>query len=198
MNQHVIVLHGLGRNARAMQRVAQAASAAGYNVTCPDYPSRHHSIIDLVEHLSSSLPPSGLVHMIGHSLGGLLALRLMLKLPVARRGRIVQLGSPNLGTPFARRSAAFSWLLGPALQNIESPQPKFDETLEVGAIAGNAAWRPYGLITGIWEPNDGKVTCASAHGHAKHKLTLPLSHATMMNAPSAIAAALHFLEHGYF
>lgn len=198
MNQHVIILHGLGRNARAMQRLAQAASAAGYDVTCPDYPSRHHAIDDLVERLASSLPPTGRVHIIGHSLGGLLALGLMLKLPTERRGRIVQLGSPNLGSTLARRSAAFSWLLGPALQNIEGPQPPYDETLEVGAIAGNAAWRPYRLITGLNEPNDGKVTCASAHGHAKHKLTLPLAHATMMNAPSAIAASLHFLKHGQF
>tara|TARA_R110002124_G_scaffold42227_1_gene130048 strand:+ start:354 stop:950 length:597 start_codon:yes stop_codon:yes gene_type:complete len=198
MSDWVIILHGLGRSAASMRRMAHAASAAGFTPLCPDYPSHRDDLATLARQLAPLLPETGLVHFIGHSLGGILALRLAEMLPAARRGRIVQLGAPNLGSSLAKRSAMLAPVLGPALLELTREQPKPDPALCIGAIAGTAALPLYDVLTGLKGPNDGKVSLTSAFGHARHCLALKLTHFKMMDSPEAIAASIRFLQQGRF
>lgn len=196
----VIVLHGLGRTGYSMRRIEKRLEDEGWTVESFSYPSRSATIEELAAGLFRDLPREGRLHFVGHSLGGILAKHLMLTLPEDRRGRIVQLGSPNFGSEVAERYEALKPIMGPALSELK-PQGGIDDTgLDIGAIAGTAAHELYGHLTGIEGENDGKVSVASAWGNAPEgkRIKLPVSHSMMMQNGAVIDAVVEFLETGGF
>ncbi len=199
--EHVIILHGLGRRTASMERLGQHVNAAGFETHLVDYPSSKDTIENLVTLIASSLPPAPLrLHFVGHSLGGILAKAMALKLPEVRRGRIVQIGAPNFGSEIAERVAVFGALMGPALSELTPNSGIDDRGLDIGAIAGTAAIPAYGLITGIKGENDGKVSVISAWGNAPEdkRIAFPVAHSIMMQDARVIAATIQFLETGGF
>ena len=88
--------------------------------------------------------------------------------------------------------------LGPALADRKQPQPAPPLVLEIGSIAGTAAWPIYGWITELRGANYGKASAPSAHDHAQHNLTLRLAHSALMKAPKVIAACIRFLNTSHF
>ncbi len=196
----VLILHGLGRRAASMRRLAAGLEAGGFATLVLDYPSTRGSIEDLARDLSSALPATGKLHFVGHSLGGILSKRLAKTLPAPRRGRLVQIGAPNFGSEVAARAAIFSPIMGPALAELVPHDGEDDAGLDIGSIAGTAALSAYRLITGIDGENDGKVSLKSAWGHAPaHKrMALPVAHSLMMQDARVIAATLAYLRTGTF
>ena len=199
MSETVIILHGLGRKINSMRKLGRAVEAAGFDILMLDYPSTKTTIESLVDLIFEQLPPAPKkLHFVGHSLGGILAKRLAKRLPQERRGRIVQLGSPNFGSEIAERAAIFGAIIGPALAELTPNSGEDDSMLDIGAIAGTAAIPAYGLLTGIEGQNDGKVAVSSAWGTAPEdkRIAFPVSHSTMMNAPQVIDATVNFLKTG--
>ncbi len=196
----VIVLHGLGRTGFSMRRIERRLEQEGWAVESYSYPSRSATIEELAAGLFRDLPREGKLHFVGHSLGGILAKHLMLTLPSERRGRIVQLGAPNLGSEVAERYEILSPIMGPALGELKPQQGIDDAGLDIGAIAGTAAHELYGHLTGIEGENDGKVSVASAWGNAPEgkRIKLPVAHSTMMQNTAVIDAVVAFLETGHF
>lgn len=172
---------------------------ARFDAELMDYPSREASISELTDMLFEELPQDGVLNFVGHSLGGILAKNLMMRLPVQRRGRIVQLGAPNFGSEIAAKAEILGTLMGPALSEL-TPKNALDEGLDIGAIAGTAAIPALTLITGIEGENDGKVSVESAWGHApaEKRVKLNSAHSTMMLSGEVIAATIEFLLTGKF
>ena len=162
----VIILHGLSRTMTSMRRLSNHVEEGGFDPVLIDYPSGRTTIENLAEGIYAQLPTEGILHFVGHSLGGVLSVRIAKMLPAARRGRIVQIGAPNFGSEVAERAAIFGKLIGPALAQLVPHSGEDTESLDIGAIAGTAAIPAYGLITGIEGENDGKVSIASAWGNA--------------------------------
>ncbi len=199
-----LLLHGLARTAASMEPMARALHEAGLPAVRINYPSRAAGIDALAAAVALRLPREGRLNMVGHSLGGILAKKLTLTLPPERRGRIVQIGSPNFGSALAERLDFLHPVLGPTLSQLGPDHPATrepgEEALEIGAIAGTAAIPSYGLLTGIEGENDGKVSVASAWGHVPEgcRIKLPVAHSTMMRSPAVIAAVIRFLKTGHF
>ena len=129
-----------------------------------------------------------------------MSIRAAKTLPEARRGRIVQLGSPNFGSEIAERVSIFGKLIGPALAELVPHSGEETAGLDIGAIAGTAAIPAYGFITGIDGENDGKVSVISAWGNTpegKH-VALPVPHSFMMQDRRVIDASVQFLKTGNF
>ena len=183
-----------------MRRIADGLEAAGFETLILGYDSTSGPLSDLVGELAPQLPPTGTLHFVGHSLGGIVAKPLMRGLDETRRGRIVQLGSPNAGSALADRVEFLEPVLGPVLEELEPAPIPDDSDLEIGAIAGNAALTAYGYITGLEGENDGKVTVRSAWGDAppSRRIKLPVAHSTMMFDPRVIAQTVAFIETGRF
>ncbi len=199
--EKVILLHGLGRTERSMRKMARALETAGFEAIILDYPSTEKTIEALVDQIYEQLPAGpNKLHFVGHSLGGVLAKRVVKRLPPERRGRIVQLGSPNFGSVIAERTAVFGPIMGPALAQLTPNSGEDDSGLEIGAIAGTAAIPAYGLITGIAGENDGKVSVASAWGNAPedNRIAFQVTHSMMMLNDEVIAASVNFLKTGQF
>lgn len=199
--EKVVLLHGLGRTERSMRKMARALETAGFKAVSIDYPSTEKAIESLVDQIYEQLPvvPKKL-HFVGHSLGGVLAKRVVKRLPAERRWRIVQLGAPNFGSVIAERTAVFGPIMGPALAQLTPNAGENDEGLEIGAVAGTAAIPAYGLITGIEGENDGKVSVESAWGNAgeNNRIAFPVTHSMMMLNGEVIAVTVSFLKSGQF
>lgn len=196
----VIILHGLNRTSASMRRLARFVKEAGFAPVLVDYPSSKETIENLTDGIFADLPTIGKLHFVGHSLGGVLAVRLAKMLPAARRGRIVQIGAPNFGSEIAARAAVFGSIIGPALAELVPHSGEDTAGLDIGAIAGTAAIPAYGLITGIEGENDGKVSVISAWGNAveNKRIAFPVAHVIMMQDRRVIEATVNFLKTGAF
>lgn len=110
----VILCHGLWMPTLAMLKLAHQFSAAGwipvlfeYSTTRDPWEHTLQRLHDLVEEQGTDGVP---VHLVGHSLGGLLAVRYLQTFgPLPHGGRAVCLGSPLLGSHTARQLARHLW-----------------------------------------------------------------------------------------
>ncbi len=194
-----------------MEPVARALRLTGFSVLNVALPTRKLDIAGLSDHLDEAsrgwrAERAGPLHLVGHSLGGLVARAWITRHTPRRIGRVVLLGPPSAGSEIADRlapSRLFSRFFGPAALQLTTRYRAHDRTLgpvhyPLGIIAGTRAMDPVGWLV-LPKPNDGKVTVARTHvdGAADH-LTLPVTHTLMMRDPRVIAATCHFLQHGRF
>ena len=208
----VILLHGLARTQASMQAMESALLAQGYAVSNPGYRSREASIAVLAEEaMATGLDQCTAhsperIHLVTHSLGGILVRQYLHDHPQTEIARVVMLGPPNQGSQIVdhlRDSPGFGWLNGPAGLQLGTAERSVPKSLgpvafELGVIAGTFSVNPI-LSTHLPEPNDGKVSVAATRvsGMADH-LSLPTSHTFMMRNPEVIAQTLHFLRYGQF
>ena len=198
--KRVVVLHGLGRTALSMQRMVNHLMDGGLEATSINYPSTFGGIYELTGLIEPLMPNTGVVNFVGHSLGGILAKHLARSLPKDRRGRIVQLGSPNRGSEAASQLSFMSPILGHVLKDLEPNSDFNDNDLDVGAIAGTRPIGPMALFVDASTRHDGLVTVESAWGSAppEKRFLVDTSHTLLPLHSGAISATLHFLENGRF
>ena len=145
------------------------------------------------------------VHLVGHSLGGVLALQMLNLFPTEKVGRIVCLGSPLVDSSAARNLAR--WRLGrKAIGHtfrggvLEQPLISAVGSREVGVIAGSTAIGLSRLIGHKLElPHDGAVTVRETRlpGVADH-IVLPVNHMGLIFSSKVADQAAYFLRFGKF
>ena len=206
----VILLHGLGRSSLSMEPMARALRRDGFSVLNLDHPARRLGISALADHVEAAsarwrASGTGALHLVGHSLGGLVARAWIVRHRPERLGRVVLLGSPSGGSEIADRLVDFApyrRLFGPAGAELTTDHAARDALLgavdyPLGVIAGTRSLDPLGWAL-LPKPNDGKVTVARTRVPGAAHLTLPVTHTFMMRAPSVIAATARFLRDGRF
>lgn len=211
-HEAVIVLHGLARSAKPMQKLADAARADGYAVINLDYPSTTSLIESLVDaHLAPAVQKAvgagaTRIHFVGHSMGGILIRQYLDTHTLPQLGRVVTIGTPHGGSELVDklgRFKPFTWINGPAGYQLGTnpdslPNRLPPATYPLGCIAGTRSYNPFysALIEG---PDDGKVSVARAQLEGQSDfIVLPVNHTFMMRDDSVIAQALYFLREGRF
>jgi pimeloyl-ACP methyl ester carboxylesterase len=201
-----------------MAAMERALQKAGFQTLNLDYGSRAANCEVLAEEVADRAKAflygdeelqaaSGRVHLVGHSLGGLLARAVVTRRRPPKLSRIVLLGPPNSGSEIAdllHQSWLYRYLLGPAALQLVTHHPESlaallgPVTFELGVIAGDRALDPLGYLL-LPGPNDGRVCVARTRvdGMADH-LVLHTTHALMMRNSQVIHQTVHFLRHGRF
>ncbi len=201
----VIVVHGLWMRALAMAPLRRRLFRCGYAAQAFSYPSVREPLganaARLQRHAAAVRAP--VVHWVGHSLGGLLILRLFQDHPDQRPGRVVLLGPPARGSQVARRLAAHGYgrlLLGRSTEQAllaEGPDWRADRAL--GVIAGSAGLGVGCLIGAPPAPHDGTVSVQETHvpGMTDH-LVVPSTHTGLLLSVRVAAQVCTFLASGCF
>jgi pimeloyl-ACP methyl ester carboxylesterase len=207
----VVVLHGLGRTETAMLLLENQLAGAGFEVHNIGYPSRDQTPEALIELIADEIDDccannGRTLHLIGHSLGGLLIRAYLEQAEPANLGRVVLLGTPNGGSELADQTDGLASSLldyaGPTARMLGTGADAFPASLgpptyPLGIIAGT---RDAG-VTNQWLPlpNDGMVSVASARLEGMVDfLELGVTHWGLRNDPEVARQSIHFLEHGSF
>lgn len=202
----VLLLHGLWMNSVAMLYLALALDAAGFAAESVNYHSMRGTLAEHVEALAERIAstPAKVVHLVAHSLGGIVVLDYLQR---ARRderiGRVVLLGAPVGGSQAARAFADWpggDLMLGRSIDIWRSGhRPQLDAAISVAAIAGSSPFGLGSMFMDVPDPSDGVVTVQETRlpGLADH-LVLPVSHSGMLISQEVARQTAAFLRHGRF
>ncbi len=147
-------------------------------------------------------------HVIGHSLGGIVALRAMATIPELPHGRLVCLGSPLSGSRAGRILDEFDWatdIVGNSLPDAVIDHSASEwaahvaEERDIGVIAGTVPLGFGQLVARFGEPNDGTVAVSETRfPGARDHLVMKTSHKGMLVSADVADQAGAFLKRGEF
>ena len=165
----------------------------------------HASLEDATASLAATLRKlGGTVHVIAHSLGGVITLETFAAASDLPPGRIVLLGSPVQGSRAARSIG--NWSFGPqllgALAVAELCRPcerRWAQEREIGLIAGARSAGLGRLFCDLPQPNDGTICVEETQlpGATAH-CVLDVSHTGMLFSMEVARNAVAFLATGRF
>ncbi len=206
----VVCLHGYAWPGPATYLIKRRLEAEhGLRALMFSYRSLTRSIDENAESLAEFLDSHGLerAHLLGHSLGGVVALRMLATLPVDLQGRVVCLGSPLTGSRSAEvvNTLDFTDLFTSSLKAgvIDASANEWGravcETHDVGVIAGTVGRGLGRIVARIKEANDGTIAVSETRleGATDH-LVMDVSHNRLLSSPAVIDQAASFLTHGRF
>jgi pimeloyl-ACP methyl ester carboxylesterase len=147
-------------------------------------------------------------HIVGHSLGGVLALRMHANHPGFLPGRVVCMGSPLSGSRAANYLNAQEWaeeIIGKSVPDAMVNQTANDwarevaEHRDIGVIAGNVPMGFGRLVANFEEDNDGTIGVSETKlDAAKDHLILSVSHKGMLVSADVADQAAAFIKRGEF
>ncbi|HEX7080763.1 MAG TPA: alpha/beta fold hydrolase [Gammaproteobacteria bacterium] len=202
----VVVVHGLWMPGWETWLLRRRLEAAGYRTYVFVYRTVEHGLDENANRLAEFAAgiPGAPLHFVGHSLGGVLILRLFQRHALPHAGRIVCLGSPLNGThagrvlegtPFGRR------VVGRCIRDLLTSGGcgAWTGPCEVGVIAGSLPLGLGRLLGGLPSPNDGTVAVDETRlaGAADH-VVLPCTHLSMLWSPEVAEHVVRFLRAGRF
>jgi hypothetical protein len=189
---NLLLLHGMGRSAFSMARLARDLRLPERKVEVLNYVTALESfdrIVRRVRDRLASLAARGTYAAIGHSLGGLLVRAALADSPISFRppAHLIMLGTPNQPPRLARRYRRlwpYRWINGECGQLLARPDffaglPPL--VVPYTIIAGTGGWcRGEGPFAG--DPNDGLVAVSETLiSPSDQPITFPVRHTFMMN-----------------
>ncbi|MBF8292763.1 MAG: hypothetical protein HW392_1590 [Steroidobacteraceae bacterium] len=179
---------------------------AGFEPSVFRYPSTQADIGEAALSLAAHMRGfgDGPVHLVGHSLGGLVILEAFGAPGELPQGRVVLLGSPVQGSRAARAVAA--WSLGPhllgrlAAAELTRREPRtWRGERELGIIAGSRSAGMGRLFANLPAPNDGTVSVDETRiTGAKEHIVHDVSHTGMLMSAVVADSLVKFLNSGSF
>jgi alpha-beta hydrolase superfamily lysophospholipase len=204
MSEKVLLLHGLWMRSLVMRPLAARLRAQGFAVETIDYASIFRGPAPCIAQVAQRLQREGgaTVHLVGHSLGGVIAVRAALAAGEASGGRIVCLGSPLAGSATARSMVGrfgLGSLVGRSAELLARGVEALPANREVGVIAGHRGFGVGRLFHRIEAPNDGTVTVAETRvpGLAGH-IEVAVSHTGLVYSREVARLTSQFLREGRF
>jgi len=209
-DETVVLLHGILNPALIMAPIARRLRREGYQVINWGYPARSRMIEEHAAGLDAlvrRIDGDGPIHFVGFSLGGIISRYYLTHYDSPRAGRLVMIGSPNLGTEkvdvFYPRGW-FRWLYGTkSMAQLRASNRRFFEEMgvprvEFGVIAGGRG-DDVGFDRLLDGDNDGAVSVRSAKlDGAADFILLPHTHTVLALAPATVRQVATFLRHGRF
>lgn len=207
----VICLHGFWSHGTGMYMIKRRLeNEYGMRAILFSYPSVRGTLDENAAALAQFIKDEGLdeTHIVGHSLGGIVALRMHANHSTTPPGRVVCLGSPLTGSRSAEFLRGQGWadpFVGHSLPKgtLDEPASGWAQDVcaarEVGVIAGNASIGLAQFVADFDEENDGTVAISETQlqGVRDHVI-MPVSHNGMLLSSRVVDQAAAFLKRGEF
>ncbi len=194
----VVLVHGLWLNRHVMRLLARRLRAAGFRTVLFGYPSTRMTparagarLADLVAGIDADT-----VHVVAHSLGGMVVSHMLSQGPPHRLGRAVLLGSPLQGAAAAVAMQARGWgrLLGAArTDGLLGGAPPWPREIPTAVIAGALACGPGQLFARLRRPHDGTVALRETAAPGATRITLRTTHFGLLTSRRVAQAVIGFL-----
>jgi pimeloyl-ACP methyl ester carboxylesterase len=204
----VLLVHGLWMHGVAMHLMRRRLKQCGYDVRSYSYSTVRCDLTENAKRLASHVEALGVqpVHLIGHSMGGLVAICAALRLTSSLRGRIVVCGTPYTDTFAGRQLERYRGggrLLGKCMAEWlhQAREPlTADAGLDIGVIAGDGGFGMARLIArALPQPHDGVVAVMETHvPHMRDRIVLGVSHTQMLVSREVARQARLYLAKGRF
>lgn len=201
----VLLLHGIWMSGLEMSLLRRRLVREGFQVDVFCYSSLRRSPRDNAERLQQRIREAeySCLHLVAHSLGGLVVLNLFHLFPGQPPGRVVLLGSPVRGSGVARVLASRSWLrplLGRSGRDgLLHGAPPWDGARPLGVIAGTRNIGIGRLVGGLEGDNDGVVAVSETRlDNAAENRLLPCNHMGLLLDARVARNTVAFLRHGHF
>lgn len=203
----VVLLHGLWRGWRAMSPLARALEQEGFSTLSIPYCSGRGTVEELamqvrpqIEKIAGDHP----VHIITHSLGGILARKLLTDGASWLPGRLVMLAPPNSGSEivdWSKNHPLLHRVLGPSgralgSDGIACQLPPLPPQIEAAVIMGDRCSLPV-FRKLLDAENDGIVSAAKGRiDGLKGFSVIHADHTFIQMHPEAIRLSVNFLKSG--
>ncbi len=203
----VVLVHGLWMRAGVMSYLARRLRRHGFAVKTFSYHSLLNTAAENADRLQAVLAEidTPVVHLVGHSLGGIVIMHLLNRQLHLKPGRIVLLGSPIRGSHVAENIYKIpllrTLLLGRSIHHaLLGGGPKFSGQRELGVICGDKNLGVGRLFSNDTKSSgDGTVLLReTAVEKSRDSIELPVTHTSMLFSKEVVEQIACFLENGEF
>lgn len=201
----VVFVHGLYMTGLELGLLRLRVAQAGFET----HQFHYHTVLEPVRANAQRLAEfvAGLgasaLHLVGHSLGGLVILRMFELGAKVPPGRVVLMGSPVRGSSAARSLTQknWGWLLGQSGPGglAEEHDPVWNQERDLGVLIGTAGSGFNLPRPELPEPHDGVVSAVETQlPGATDQIALDVHHTSMLFRPEVAEQVTYFLKRGKF
>ena len=197
----VVLVHGLWMTGREMRVLGGRLEEAGFRVRYFRYRSWRGGLAQAAGDLRKFVEAADgeRVHLVGHSLGGVVIAKMVEEAPLSRPGRVAMLGSPMGGSAAARimsRRRVGRWLVGGVIrEGIVEHSPKWPGGRDLLVVAGDIPFGS-GLLLGIPKPHDGVVRLEETRVVGARTVTVRASHVGLLLSRKVAAILSDYFRAG--
>jgi len=204
MNRKVILVHGLWYGRLGLTLLRRRLNRAGFDCHGFSYPTMRRPLAANARSLYEFARrfDDGPLDFVGHSLGGLVILRMLDEFGGLPPGRVVLLGSPVRGSAVAGEAADLPLirpLVGRAKTALEYGFRAAPADRETGTVMGTGHVGVGRLFRNLKTPSDGVVAVEECRLQGvTDELILPVTHTGLVTSRQVAEAVARFLESGRF
>ena len=205
----IVLVHGLWNRGWSMTAMAKRLRARGHHVAVFSYPTRSDCLEGHADELhafiaANQAKKNGVeeLHLAGHSMGGLVILKMFSSYDDLPAGRIVLMGTPVKGSGVVKRLGKLpgqKFIFGKAREDLLQGFQHTPVGHETGMIRGTRALG-FGQIAGRQaEPNDGSVCVSETElDGLKDSIELEVAHSEMLVSMEVVEQLEQFVLYGEF
>ena len=184
-SEAVVLVHGLWMTGREMRVLGGRLEQSGFRVRYFRYRSWRGGLAQAASALRAFVEATDgeRVHLLGHSLGGVVIAKMLEEAPLSRAGGVAMLGSPMGGSAAARivsRRRIGRWLVGGVIrEGIVERAPRWPAGRELLVVAGDIPFGS-GVLLGIRKPHDGVIRVDETRVEGARTVTVRASHVGLL------------------
>ena len=200
----LLLVHGLWNRGWSMTAMAKRLRARGHQVMIFSYPTRSKGLdghADELHRFIEKAAPEEL-HLIGHSMGGLVILNMLNRFSDLPAGRVVLMGTPVRGSSVVKRLERIpgqKLMFGKAGEDLLKGFRHIPLNRQTGMIRGTRSLGLGKMVGQHDEPNDGSIAVSETRIEGlADSIELPVAHSEMLLSSEVLNQTEHFILTGNF